>query len=230
MYSRIINGEEFTFGVSGKLIMNVLVMYDRQTGTLWSQLLGEAVSGPLQRTKLEFLPAFMTTWEDWKSQHPDSIALKKGYYGNRDQYSSYYQSSSSGVIGSTNNDNRVYVKEFVIGVEVQGHAVAFPFGKLNDEPILNYDHGDISLLVLFNIETGTGIVYDRHVNGQKLTFEEVDGFVITDLETKSTWDGFTGIAIDSPLVGQQLERIKSTASFWFGWVDFYPDTEVYGLE
>ncbi len=210
--------------------MNVLVMYDRQTGTLWSQLLGEAVSGPLQGTKLEFLPAFQTTWEDWKTQHPDTIALKKGYYGDRDPYASYYESSASGVIGSSNYDNRLYVKEFVIGVEVQGHAVAFPFGKLNDEPLLNYEHSDISLLVLFNTDTGTGIVFDRHVNGQILTFEEVDGFTITDVETKSTWDGLTGMAIDGPLVNQQLERIKSTAAFWFGWVDFYPETEVYGLE
>ncbi len=61
MYSRIIDGEEYTFGVSGKLIRNVLVMYDRQTDTLWSQLLGEAVEGPLVGTKLEFLPAFQTT-------------------------------------------------------------------------------------------------------------------------------------------------------------------------
>ncbi|MCA9926812.1 MAG: DUF3179 domain-containing protein, partial [Anaerolineales bacterium] len=31
VYSREINGAEYTFGVSGKLIRNVLVMYDRQT-------------------------------------------------------------------------------------------------------------------------------------------------------------------------------------------------------
>ncbi|MBI3286672.1 MAG: DUF3179 domain-containing protein, partial [Chloroflexi bacterium] len=35
MYARRIGGEEYTFGVSGKLIMNTLVMYDRQTGSLW---------------------------------------------------------------------------------------------------------------------------------------------------------------------------------------------------
>jgi len=90
VYSRVINGEEYTFGVSGKLIRNVLVMYDRQTESLWSQLLGETVQGPLVGTKLEFLPAFQTTWEDWKNLQPDSLALRKGYYGSRDPYSSYY--------------------------------------------------------------------------------------------------------------------------------------------
>ena len=107
MYSRIIDGEEYSFGVSGKLIRNVLVMYDRQTDSLWSQLLGEAVEGPLIGTKLEFLPAFQTTWSKWKEQHPDSLALKKGYYGNRDPYSRYYASGQTGVIGTTNNDQRL---------------------------------------------------------------------------------------------------------------------------
>ena len=43
MYARDIAGQELNFGVSGKLIMNALVMFDRQTETLWSQFLGEAV-------------------------------------------------------------------------------------------------------------------------------------------------------------------------------------------
>ena len=40
MYAREIEGRELTFGVSGKLIMNALVLYDRQTDSLWSQFLG----------------------------------------------------------------------------------------------------------------------------------------------------------------------------------------------
>ena len=60
MYSREIDGKVYDFGVSGKLIMNVLVMYDRQTKSLWSQLLGKAVQGPLKGTELDFLPSFQT--------------------------------------------------------------------------------------------------------------------------------------------------------------------------
>ena len=67
----MIDNEEYTFGVSGKLIMNVLVMYDRQTDSLWSQLIGEAVDGPLKGTVLEFLPAWQTTWAEWKASGRD---------------------------------------------------------------------------------------------------------------------------------------------------------------
>ena len=69
MYAREIDGRTFTFGVSGKLSRNVLIMYDRQTESYWSQLIGEAISGEMIGTRLEFLPSWMTTWSptiaDW---------------------------------------------------------------------------------------------------------------------------------------------------------------------
>ena len=230
MYSRVIDGEEYTFGVSGKLIMNVLVMYDRQTESLWSQLLGEAVEGELQGTKLEFLPSLQTTWEDWKAQNPDTVALRKGYYGDRDPYDSYYASSRTGVIGEATQDDRLYVKEFVVGVELNGDPVAFPYSFLNSEPVVNYEVGGEPILVVFNAVTGTGVVYKREIDGQVLTFSQVDGTTITDVETGTQWNGLTGEALEGQLVGNTLTRVKSTASFWFGWKDWYPDSEIYGLE
>jgi hypothetical protein len=229
VYSREINGQEHSFGVSGKLIRNVLVMYDRQTETLWSQLLGEAVEGELVGTKLEFLPSWMTTWEQWQELHPDTVALNKGRRGSRDTYESYYASASAGVIGETLQDDRLYVKEFVTGVELDGTAVAYPFSILNQEPVVNDIVGDMALLVVFDAETAAAAVYNRVVDGQTLTFAG-DGFILTDNETGSTWDLFTGQAIEGSLIGQELKRIKSTTSFWFGWKDFHPDTIVYGID
>jgi hypothetical protein len=230
VYSRIIDGQEFTFGVSGKLIRNVLVMYDRQTGSFWSQLLGEAVQGEMLGTKLEFLPAFQTTWEDWKTTHPDTIALEKSYAGNFDPYRGYYSSQSEGVLGASQVDERIGQKEFVIGVEHLGDKVAFPFSVLSLEPIVNYQVGSTPILVVFNPDTATGVVFERRLDdGETLTFEAENGLTLVDLETGSTWDGLNGIAISGPLVGESLTRVKSTQSFWFGWYDFHPDTDVYGI-
>jgi hypothetical protein len=230
VYSREIDGREFTFGVSGKLIRNVLVMYDRQTGSLWSQLLGESVQGELQGTRLEFLPSWMTTWEDWKEQHPETLALRKGFGGSRDPYSSYYTSSQTGVIGELNRDDRLYVKEFVIGVEVDGKAAAFPFSALNSEPVLDFDLAEMPLVIVFSSSTGTGVVFDRRVDGQLLTFSQLEGTQIMDAETGTTWDGLSGTALSGPLLGSQLERVKSTAVFWFGWKDWFPETTIYGID
>jgi hypothetical protein len=77
VYGRIINGEEHTFGVSGKLIMNALVMYDHQSNTLWSQFLRKGVRGELAGTELEVIPVTQTTWESWRDLHPDTLVLDK---------------------------------------------------------------------------------------------------------------------------------------------------------
>jgi hypothetical protein len=226
----MIDGEEYSFGVSGKLIMNVLVMCDRQTDSLWSQLLGEAVDGPLTGTKLEFVPSWQTTWSDWKTRHPDTIALDKGFAGRNDPYTGYYNSSSSGVLGQSRFDDRLYVKEFVIGVEQNGDSVAYPYGLLNDIPVVNDIVGETPVLVVFNPDTGSGWVFERRLNGQILTFSQTDGLGLIDAETGTIWDGLTGQATEGPLADKTLTRMKSTASFWFGWKDWYPDTRIYSAE
>jgi len=230
VYSREIDGKEYDFGVSGKLIMNVLVMYDRQTKSLWSQLLGKAVQGPLKGTELEFLPSFQTTWADWKARYPDTLALDIGFGGTFDPYESYYRSGATGVIGETIIDDRLYVKEFVIGVEQNGEPAAYPFSVLNDQPVVNDIVGGVPVLVVFDKEFGSGVVFNRELGDQVLTFSGGADLVLTDDETGSTWDGLTGTATSGPLAGEILERVKSTRSFWFGWKDFYPDTRLYGID
>lgn len=210
--------------------MNVMVMYDRQTDSLWSQLLGEAVEGPLTGSKLEFVPSWQTTWSDWKAQHPDTLALDKGSSSGRDPYTGYYNSASSGVLGQSRSDDRLYVKEFVIGVEQNGEAAAYPFSVLNETPVVNDVIGDQPVLVFFNAETGTGIVFDRQVNNRTLTFSLAAGSGLSDAETSTLWDGMTGQALDGPLAGESLARLKSTASFWFGWKDWYPETRIYSIQ
>jgi len=227
----MINGEENTFGVSGKLIRNVLVMYDRETESLWSQLLGEAVSGDLQGTKLEYLPSIMTTWEEWQKMHPDTLAIVKGYSGNRDPYLDYYRSNSAGVIGRTTNDERLATKEFVVGVSVDEEAIAFPFSVLNEEPVVNDEISDLPIVVVFDPAPGTGAVWEREMaDGEVLNFVSVGEGMMEDVETGSLWDGIEGVAVAGELEGTKLTAVKSTLSFWFGWVDFYPDTRLYGVE
>ncbi len=74
VFSRNVEGwdEPLSFGVSGKLLYNTLVMYDRQSNTLWSQLYGAAVEGDLAGRTLAVFPSVNTEWAAWQSQYPDS--------------------------------------------------------------------------------------------------------------------------------------------------------------
>jgi hypothetical protein len=230
VYSRQVGDQLLDFGVSGKLVMNVLVMYDRQTESLWSQILGKAIEGEYRGTELEFLPSWQTTWEDWKTRHPETLALVKGYQGIRDPYQGYYQSGQAGVIGEATRDNRLEVKEFVIGVAQDLDAVAYPFRTLSAEPVVNDRIGNQEVLIVFDADNASGVVFNRMLNGAELTFRNSENLQLIDEETGSVWDGLSGTAVEGALAGAQLERIKSTRSFWFGWKDFYPDTRIYGVD
>ena len=235
VFAREVESQTLTFGVSGKLIMNALVMYDHQTETLWSQFLAEAVEGDLQGTKLQFLPGLQTDWATWVELHPDTLALDKGGRFTRDPYEGYYAVEDAGVIGETRQDDRLYVKEYVIGLERDGMARAYPFSVLNDSPIVNDTFRDDPVLVVFDADSGGGAVFNRDLDGDILTFDLREGsseesLLIVDRETETVWEALTGEAIEGLLHGSTLEQIPTTLSFWFGWKDFYPDTEVYGQD
>ena len=232
MYAREVNGEEHTFGVSGKLIMNALVMYDHQTRTLWSQFLGRAVKGPLEGSDLDFVPVTHTQWSLWRETHPDTLVLDKGGRYQLDGYDSYYRGGRAGVLGETLTDLRLDRKALVVGVEAGGSTKAYPLEALRDQPVANDTVAGEEVLVFLERGTDTAIVYRREVDGQTLTFrllEEGAGLqaTIVDDETGSKWTALTGTAIEGPLAGKTLDRALSHLSFWFSWKDWHPDTELY---
>ena len=233
MYAREIEGQTLTFGVSGKLIMNALVMYDHQTESLWSQFLGQAVKGEFIGTKLAFIPAFITKWSTWVGLHPDTAVLDKGPRFARDPYISYYRSGAAGVLGETLKDGRLPTKEFVIGLENDDEAVAYPYRLLDETPVINDTFQGVPIVVALDPESGTGVVFRREVGETLLTFEVADvqdegPFVMVDRETDSKWIALTGEAVQGAFVGTTLERFRSYQSFWFSWKDYYPHTRVYG--
>ena len=231
MYAREIDGTEHTFGVSGKLIMNALVMYDHQTRTLWSQFLGMGVKGPQRGVKLDFLPVIHTRWSLWREAHLETLVLDKlGRYG-VDIYETYYETGATGVLGETVSDARLYAKELVLGVQAMDRTKAYPLRLMKDWPVINDSLGGEDLLIFLEQGTGTPLAYRRTVAGRSLTFRLLEGVgaqtVLVDDETGTKWAAITGRAVDGPLEGENLERAHSHLSFWFAWKDWNPDTEVY---
>ncbi len=221
-----------TFGVSGKLIMNALVMYDHQSDTLWSQFLSRGVKGPLVNKALEIVPAVQTTWSQWLNLHPDTLVLdKRGRYQG-DTYEGYYSGGSAGILGESNKDNRLPRKELVMGMTVSGFAKAYPFGAISEQRVINDHFAGEEVVVTFEPISESGAAFERRLDGRTLTFEPAVGregvALMRDLETGSLWQVLTGQAIDGPLSGKRLERLPSHYSFWFAWSDFHPKTELYG--
>lgn len=52
-----------------------LVMFDEPTGSYWSQLLAQAICGPLTGESLSLIPSEATDWETWRNEHPETSVL-----------------------------------------------------------------------------------------------------------------------------------------------------------
>src|SRR5262249_23745982 len=107
------------------LYRDALVMYDRETGTLWSHVDGRAIKGPLARQVLQPLPAVHATWREWRTLYPDSVVLKKqGERGS--SYEDYTRDPSRiGIFGRRLKDSPLPPKEPILGVRYNDAAMAF---------------------------------------------------------------------------------------------------------
>lgn len=158
-------GKRLSFGVSGLLYNSDVLLYDRQTQSLWSQLLSQAISGPLKGAKLALLAIDHTTWEDWRKRHPRTLVLStatgfaRDY--NRNPYAAYEQSRD--LWFEVKHENaRFHPKELVLGVEIDGQFKAYPFSELAKT------RGEISdtfagqtLTVRYDAAHKTGTVLDQ---------------------------------------------------------------------
>lgn len=178
MYSRQVEGKELTFGVSGLLYKANVLMYDRQTESLWSQVRREAVAGPLTGAKLKILPSTLTTWKKWRKQHPDTVVLSldtgfdRDY--SRDPYADYYE-SKRGFFSFFKPGPGEQEKEMVVGIELDGVAKAYPVGLLRQKKTITDTHVGKKLVLAFDSATDQLTVKDEA--GHEVPFVTVYWFV-----------------------------------------------------
>jgi len=122
------------FGVSGLLYNSDVLLFDRQTESLWSQILGKAVTGPLKGTELPQLPAAHTTWRAWQERHPDTLVLSTdtgfGRDYRRNPYAGYERSRRLYFDVANQAPRDYHPKALVLGVKVDGAQKAYPFEEL----------------------------------------------------------------------------------------------------
>jgi hypothetical protein len=133
VFDASVDGEERTFGVSGLLYNSDVLMYDRESESLWSQILAQAISGPAKGLKLRTLPARHTTWSDWVGRRPQTLVLvPPRAYGRDYSVDPYlgYADSNRVWFPVAHRDQRYPAKEVVVGLTVDSTAKAYPFAEL----------------------------------------------------------------------------------------------------
>lgn len=243
-FDRNFGDQVLDFGTSGLLRNSDLVMWDRQSETLWQQATGEGIVGEFAGQSLTFLPASVISFSEFRERYPDGQVLSRetGHnrrYGNN-PYTGYDGIGSRPFLFSGEIDDRLPAMERVVGLIVAEEAVAYPFSALAEAGVVNDEVNGQSVAIFFAPDTlsaldasiieearaiGSAVSYNPIVNGEQLIFE-LDNKKITDTNTGSQWD-VTGRAISGPLSGTQLEIWPHANHFWFAFAAFYPDSTIW---
>ena len=199
----MVNGQRLTFEVWG-LDRQVLIMQDRETGTIWAHLDGTATRGELEGTRLTMVPLPMMTWSEWKRAYPHTLVLSP-----EAGHSDPFGSARLGVPNQREaeyGDDRLPSNALVVGVEEDGVFMAYPLedvqavggvvnGVVNDKPVVVLHDGDAR----------TGIAYSRVASDTTMEFYNADpeGFELRDYDTNTLWDA-QGRAVEGLLAGTEL--------------------------
>lgn len=200
-FDRRVGDRSLTFGVSGFLYHANLVLYDRQTGSLWSQLLGGAITGSHRGAPLRPVPVVHQTWAAWRSAHPDTkvLSIRRDVYADRFtqpsvEVTGYGEESTESPYSSYTNKVDYYFRktvrgvqdsERVFGIVVGGRAKAYPLGLLRRRGTVTDVVAGVPVVVRYDDDAYSAVAFARG------------------------------------------ERLPGTFSYWFAWRRIHARTAVY---
>ena len=231
MYGRpTLEGEEpTTFGVSGKLWRSSLVMYDRQTKSLWSQVDGTAMAGMSAGAELSLLPSSLTTWREWKERHPETLVLAKPALDGS-AYDRYHRRDWVGLPWFRSRDDRLPAKTLVLGVEAPAGAtpVAIELEHLALRGPLTFEHAGRVLLAAAapGSQSAHLFVVPEEIAGDgEWSLLSKDGeTVLVERSSGLTWEWPSGAP--SSESAPVLEPLAVSPIYWGIWSRFYADSEL----
>ena len=246
VFKRNHQGITYDFGTSGLLRHSDLVMYDRQTESLWQQFTGEAIVGVMTGEQLLMIPSGLIGFEQFQAAYPAGKILSKetGYsreYG-RNPYPGYDDIRNNPFLFRDPVDERLPAMARVVTVSDGKYHNAYPVELLEKLGVIHHQLGNQAVVIFHQDGVSSALDTTRIANGddvgatgvfvplvgkQELTFIKERGFV--DEQTGSHWN-IVGQAILGPLKGKQLERLVHADQFWFSWGAFRPDTLIYQVD
>lgn len=203
-------------------------MRDKQTGSWWQQISGEAIQGKMKGAKLENVPMDEITFAVFKRENPNGRVLRPE---NERRESAEWETevAKMPVRISTEQDKTLEPRTLIVGVIVNGKAKAYPFSAIEKQnPILDLIGG--KNIVIFLAEDKKSVrVFERELDGKIIEFfVKPESNEIVDAKTGSVWD-FSGKAVSGELTEKQLTKISSIKDYWFDWKTYNPETQLYNL-
>lgn len=243
VFDRRHDDEVLEFGVSGLLRHSDMIMYDRETESLWQQFSGEALVGSYTGDYLTILPSQLISFDQFREAYPNGEVLSRetGHRRNygENPYAGYDDINNSPFLLRKEVPGKISPMEKVVGVRTESAVKGYTYSVTREKRVLHDTVGG-EPVVIFHLDgmasaldnraihrsrdDGATGVFSPVVNGESLEFEYVNGEV-KDIQTGSVWS-ITGKAIAGPLEGEQLTAKIYGDYFAFAWLVFYPETEM----
>jgi hypothetical protein len=207
VHRRSIEGNAVVFGNQGALWGNAMTWFDHDTGTVWSQPLGEAIVGPLKGTTLELVPSTLTQWGEWKRLHPETKALD-----------------------APGEPTRFSLQRMSIVVVFGTDSAAYPVRDLVE--VVNDTVSDVPIAVVLDPNTAESwTVFSRTLDdGVVVELAFTDSGELLDVATGTTFHLSRGTGIDGPLSDQVLDQLPAFTSFTKDYFTFYPEGRIWPEE
>lgn len=200
VHRRDIDGEAVVFGNQGALFGNAMTWWDHDTGSVWSQPLGEAILGPRKGTTLDAFPSTLTTWGSWTEAHPSTEALDVSAWR-----------------------TGFHLEDMAIVTDMGVAAAAFRIPELREVGVVNTTVGGVELAVVVDPSAPTRwAVFSRRLDAGIVTLE-LTGDGLVDADSGTVFDPFLGLGRTGPLADQDLNKLAAFTAFPEDFVTFFPD-------
>lgn len=226
-----IDGEQvaLTLQASGKLWRDALVMYDKQTESLWTQHDGRALQGVSRERNiaLPMIPSTHTSWTEASARHPAARVLRKKPdllgSGERTIYDDYLDRTDQlGIFGTHLADDSLPGKSLVFGFVRPESAYALSIPGLQglggaaisvggDPVFAHVLPGAKDARVWYRATAGSSELLDLRLSSPG---------EITDAGRGLRWDVFDGRSLDPG--GHDLRGIDGKIVYFFAWQQNYP--------
>lgn len=204
VHHRELSGEVLVLGNQGALLGNAMTWWDHDTGSVWSQPIGEAVMGPRTGERLELMASRLTSWGTWKNDHPETVALD-----------------------APGGNSRFDLARMTIVAEFGEEVGVYPIRELFDHGPANDVLADVPIAVVLDpaIPDRWNVLH-RRVGDLVLTLTAL-GDEIVDEETGTVWDSGNGRALAGPLEGEILDVLPGFTAFLSDTETFWPDADIW---
>ena len=241
VFDRRVGDQTLDFGVSGMLRHSDMVMFDRQTDSLWQQLSGEAIVGSYTGQRLAVVSSQVVPFGEVERHYPNAKVLSRetGYqreYG-RNPYAGYEQTGRTLFPVSYKKSSAIRPFERILTFEQDGESLGYlltEWNKLrirqdkNNQHVVLFEPTMVTALGARSIADSQSVgsvgVFSPRLDGEALTFAVKDGEFV-DVQSGSNWNLF-GVAVSGPHEGRRLKPITHGVFYAFAWLAFNPATKI----